>query len=101
MMGFDTRVTCRMLLFNCGRLFHVRGHGKPYTCHHRVIGMHGNGFTHLPAVGPGFERYFNLSAASGRDRLLGEKGAGAASTGLNLVNSEYAFPGILKCENIF
>lgn len=63
--------------------------------------MHRDGFADPSAMRSGFECYFNLSAASGRDRLLGEKGAGAASTGLNLVNFENAVSRILECENIF
>jgi hypothetical protein len=52
-------------------------------------------------VRAGLECYFNLSAASGRDLLLGKKDAGAPSTGLNLVYQEKAVSDVFKCENAF
>jgi hypothetical protein len=42
-----------------------------------------------------------LPAASGRDLLLGKKGACAASPGLDFLYDQQAVSGILEIENIF
>jgi hypothetical protein len=49
----------------------------------------------------GSKRYFNFSAASGRDVLLGKKDAGAASPGRDLVYHQCAVAGVLERENVF
>jgi hypothetical protein len=49
---------------------------------------------------PRIERYFNPSLAAGGDLLLGEKGAGAASSGMNLVDNQRCPPGVCKPENV-
>jgi hypothetical protein len=52
-------------------------------------------------VGARFKSNFNLSAAAGRDVLLGEKDSGAASTRLNFIDLEGAIADVLKFERIF
>jgi hypothetical protein len=49
----------------------------------------------------GFDCYFYLSAAAGRDLLLGKKDSGTASTGRDLVDPESPGAGILEGEYIF
>lgn len=46
----------------------------------------------------GLERYFYFAAASGRDVLLGEKDASAASTGGDLVDQERSVAEVFKHE---
>jgi hypothetical protein len=65
-----------------------------------IVGVDCNVLHDFPGPAPRIERYFNPSLAAGGDLLLGEKGASAASSGMNIPDNQRNTPGVCKSENV-